>query len=112
MEKLYFLKVGNYYYRNSFWKWTKNWRKAEVLPHYRWAYYIKNDSSFAFYQILSLEEAVDGVCRDYRMLTHGDVIRAGDEIQYIDGSWATAILYIGRSVGESKIFRRKITLDN
>jgi hypothetical protein len=112
MERLYFLKVGNYYYRGSFWKWTKNWRKAAVLPHYEWAYLIKNDSSLTFYEILSLEEVVDGVCRNYRILKDGDVIRAGDEVRYVDGSWHTALLYIGRDVAGSFIFRRKITLDS
>ena len=112
MDRLYFLKVGDYYYCGArFWKWTKNWRKAAVLPHYEWSYLIKRDSDVTFYQILSLEEAVNGVCETYRNLSTQEVIRAGDEIQYIDGTWHTALLFIGRDAGRGN-YRRKITLDN
>jgi hypothetical protein len=113
MEKLYFLKVGNYYYRGSYFlKWTKNWRKAAVLPHYEWAYLVKNDYELTFYEILSLEEVVDGACTDYRALSSNDIIRAGDELQHLDGTWHTILMFIGQNVGPYERFRRKITLDS
>lgn len=42
-DKLYFLRRktdGKFYRGAKFWKWTKSWRRAALLPEYFWVAFV------------------------------------------------------------------------